>query len=87
MIYVLDACAMIAYLLDEEGAEVVESALLEDRVSSTFELGRDGSIQVGKVTSQKNQYSFEPTDFVLALKTAALDRYWLDTGVFEVERA
>src|SRR2546421_5413069 len=29
MIYVLDACAMIAFLRDEAGAEVVEQALLE----------------------------------------------------------
>lgn len=29
MIYVLDACAMIAYLSGEPGAEVVENALLE----------------------------------------------------------
>ncbi len=62
----------------------VEAALLEDRVSITFDLGRDGNITVGKVASQKNQYSFEPTDFVLALKTAAYDKYWLDTGVFDV---
>ena len=64
----------------------VEAALLEDRVSITFDLGRDGNITVGKVASQKNQYSFEPSDFVLALKTAAYDKYWLDTGVFDVER-
>ena len=30
MIYVLDACAMIAFLADEPGADVVEQALLED---------------------------------------------------------
>lgn len=64
----------------------VESALLEDRVTITFDLTRNGQIQVGKVESQKHQYSFEPTDFVLALKTAAYDRYWLDTGVFDVDR-
>jgi hypothetical protein len=63
----------------------VESALLEDRVSIQFSLTREGNIAVGKVTSQKNQYSFETTDFVLALKTAAYDKYWLDTGVFDVE--
>ncbi|MBS2013510.1 MAG: virulence factor SrfB [Deltaproteobacteria bacterium] len=65
----------------------VEAALLDDRVSITFEMARDGSIRIGKVVSQRNQYSFEPTDFVLALKTAAYDRYWLDTGVFDVDRA
>ena len=64
----------------------VEAALLEDRVSITFDLTRDGNIQVGKVTSQKNQFSFEPTDFVLSLKTAADDKYWLDTGVFDTGR-
>lgn len=64
----------------------VEAALLEDRVSITFELGRDGNITIGKVASQKNQYSFESTDFVLTLKTAACDKYWLDTGVFDVEQ-
>jgi PIN domain nuclease of toxin-antitoxin system len=30
MTVVLDACAIIAFLRDEEGPEVVESALLED---------------------------------------------------------
>jgi len=65
----------------------VEAALLEDRVSITFDLGRDGNIAVGKVTSQRNHYSFEPTDFVLSLKTAAYDKYWLDTGVFDVKRS
>lgn len=29
MIYVLDACAMIAFLKDEQGADVVENALLD----------------------------------------------------------
>lgn len=29
MIYVLDACAMIAFLRGEAGADVVENALLE----------------------------------------------------------
>lgn len=29
MIYVLDACAMIAYLLDEAGGDAVETALLD----------------------------------------------------------
>ena len=56
-------------------------------MSITFDLGRDGNITVGKVASQRHQYSFEPTDFVLALKTAAYDKYWLDTGVFDVERS
>jgi len=56
-------------------------------VSITFDLGRDGNIAVGKVTSQRDHYSFEPTDFVLSLKTAAYDKYWLDTGVFDVKRS
>ena len=65
----------------------VEQALLEDRVAIQFGRTRDGQIVISNVTSQKNAYSFEGTDFVLALKTAAFDRYWLDTGVFDVERA
>lgn len=63
----------------------VDAALLEDRVSIQFGKTRDGMIEIVKVTSQKGQYSFEPTDFVLSLKTAAYDKYWLDTGVFDVE--
>jgi len=62
----------------------VEAALLEDRVSVQLERTREGLIKIAKVTSQRNQYQFEPTDFVLSLKTAAFDRYWLDTGVFDV---
>lgn len=65
----------------------VEQALLEDRVAIQFGRTREGQIVISNVASQKNAYSFEATDFVLALKTAAFDRYWLDTGVFEVERA
>lgn len=64
----------------------VEAALLDDRVTLQFGRGRDGSIQIVKVASQRGQYSFEPTDFVLALKTATYDRYWLDTGVFDTGR-
>ncbi len=64
----------------------VETALLDDRVALQFGRTREGYIQVAKVTSQRGQYSFEPTDFLLALKTATHDRYWLDTGVFDVER-
>src|SRR5262249_15420458 len=60
----------------------VESALLEDRVAIQFGRTRDGAIQITNVVSQENQYQVEATDFVLALKTAAFDRYWLDTGVF-----
>lgn len=61
----------------------VESALLEDRVTIEFARTREGFIQIANVASQKNQYSFEAKDFVLSLKTAAFDRYWLDTGVFD----
>ena len=64
----------------------VDAALLEDRVALRFGRARDGQIVIADVASQKNQYSFEPTDFVLALKTAAFDRYWLDTGVFDKGR-
>jgi hypothetical protein len=65
----------------------VEAALLAARVSITFERGRKGNITVGKVTSSNAEYAFEPKDFVLALKTCASDRYWLDTGVFDVARS
>ncbi len=64
----------------------VERALLEDRVSIQFGRAKDGQIQIVKIVSQKNQYSFEPSDFVLSLKTATYDRYWLDTGVFDAGR-
>ncbi len=37
MIYVLDACAMIAYLRSEAGADVVETALLEAMLDPTTE--------------------------------------------------
>src|SRR5690606_9259721 len=49
----------------------VEAALLEDRVAIQFGRTREGLIQIASVTSQRNQYHFEPTDFVLSLKTAA----------------
>ena len=64
----------------------VEAALLEDRVSITFELTRDGNIVVGKLRARRiSSRSSPPTSFS-ALKTAAYDKYWLDTGVFDVER-
>jgi hypothetical protein len=59
----------------------VEAALLEDRVAIRFTQTRDGHIHIASVTSQRDHYHFEPTDFVLSLKTAAFDKYWLDTGV------
>jgi hypothetical protein len=59
----------------------VEAALLEDRVAIRFRRTRDGHIQIASVKSQRDHYHFEPTDFVLTLKTAAFDKYWLDTGV------
>jgi hypothetical protein len=62
----------------------VEAALLEDRVSITFGRSRSGQIQVDAVMSQKGHYQFDTSDFVLALKATAFDKYWLDTGVFEV---
>jgi hypothetical protein len=61
----------------------VESALLEDRVAIRFGRGRDGTIQITNVQSQRNTYQFDASDFTLSLKTAAFDRYWLDTGVFK----
>ena len=61
----------------------VESALLEDRVAIRFGRGRDGTIQISNVQSQRNTFQFDASDFTLSLKTAAFDRYWLDTGVFK----
>jgi hypothetical protein len=61
----------------------VEAALLEDRVAIQFGRTREGFIQIASVASQRNQYQFDAGDFVLSLKTAAFDKYWLDTGVFE----
>ncbi len=61
--------------------EDVKAALLEDRVSLQFRAGEHGAIEIAKVTSQKGQYAFEPKDFVLELRTAVHDRYWLDTGI------
>lgn len=65
----------------------VEAALLEDRVSIQFARGRDGSIAISSVKSQRGQFSFDEKDFVLSLRTATFDKYWLDTGVFDVRRA
>lgn len=61
----------------------VEAALLEDRVSLSFELTKEGQIVIGDVKSQRDVYHFGPGDFVLRLKTVTADRYWLDTGVFK----
>jgi hypothetical protein len=61
----------------------VESALLEDRVAIEFGRTKGGRIQIASVTSQKGHYQFDANDFVLSLKTAAFDKYWLDTGVFD----
>jgi hypothetical protein len=61
----------------------VEAALLEDRVAIQFGRTREGYIQITNVTSQRNHYTFDVGDFVLSLKTAAFDKYWLDTGVFD----
>jgi hypothetical protein len=63
----------------------VEAALLEDRVAIQFGRSREGFVQISSVTSQKNQYQFDASDFVLTLKTAAFDKYWLDTGVFDAK--
>lgn len=61
----------------------VEAALLDDRVAIQFGRTREGLIHIAAVTSQRNTYQFEPNDFVLTLKTASFDKYWLDTGVFD----
>ncbi len=61
----------------------VEQALLEDRVTLSFELGRDGRIVIADVKSQRDVYQFGKDDFQLRLKTVTADRYWLDTGVFK----
>lgn len=62
----------------------VEKALLEDRVSLRFRHIEGDRIEIAEVSSQRNAYSFETDDFVLSLKTITADRYWLDTGVFDV---
>ena len=67
-------------------SDAVREALLEDRVSLQFRRADDGAISVAKVASQRGQYSFEPTDFVLELRTAMQQRYWLDTGVLRGSR-
>ncbi len=60
----------------------VEQALLDDRVTIEFQRTKDAPVIISKVESTRGQYSYEPSDFVLALKTATFDRYWLDSGVF-----
>jgi hypothetical protein len=59
----------------------VAEALLEDRVSLRFELA-DGRIKIASAASERDLNEYGPDDFVLRLKTATLDRYWLDTGEF-----
>jgi hypothetical protein len=61
----------------------VEHALLEDRVSLTFELDAAGKVSIKDVASQRGVYQFSNDDFALSLKTLTTDRYWLDTGVFK----
>jgi hypothetical protein len=60
----------------------VENALLDDRVTIEFQRTKDAPVIISRVESTRGQYSYEPTDFVMALKTATFDRYWLDSGVF-----
>lgn len=62
-------------------SQKVEQALLEDRVKIRFRLRDDGHVEIAEVESQRDAYSFSPADFRLRLKTATVDRYWLDTGV------
>lgn len=71
----------------------VEQALLEDRVKLKFALTEDGLIDIAEIKSQRDAHTFGPGDFRLRLRTAAAERYWLDTGVlssryrlFEAER-
>lgn len=59
----------------------VEAALLEDRVLLSFARGEAGGPVIAEVKSQRGEFSYEPTDFVLSLKTMIGERYWLDTGV------
>lgn len=66
--------------------EDVERALLEDRVSLRFRLGEHDRVEIAEAISGKGHYSFEPKDFVLALKTSTFDRYWLDSGVIRGHR-
>jgi hypothetical protein len=58
----------------------VERALLEDRVVLRFERQPSGGVGVASATSERDLNEYAPDDFVLRLKTATLDRYWLDTG-------
>ncbi len=59
----------------------VEHALLEDRVKIRFRLRDEGHVEIAEVESQRDAHPFTPVDFRLRLKTATVDRYWLDTGV------
>jgi hypothetical protein len=60
----------------------VAAALLEDRVAIKFELAPDGGVKIQSAQSERDLNEYAPEDFVLKLKTATLDRYWLDTGEF-----
>jgi hypothetical protein len=60
----------------------VEQALLEDRVNLRFSLDADGHVKIDSAASERDLNEYGPDDFVLRLKTATLDRYWLDTGEF-----
>jgi hypothetical protein len=61
----------------------VEDALLEDRVDLKFQIDNEQNIRIVDVVSQRGTYSFDPSAFNLALKTATVERYWLDTGQFK----
>ncbi len=65
----------------------VAQALLDDRVELRFRRDTDGRPVVASVKSQRKLYDFSPADFRLVLRTAAQDRYWLDTGVLRTEGA
>ncbi|HVY47635.1 MAG TPA: virulence factor SrfB [Minicystis sp.] len=61
-------------------SDEVKQALLEDRVRIRFELDAGGRVRIASAESDKDLNEYAPEDFVLRLKTATLDRYWLDTG-------
>ena len=61
----------------------VDQALLTDRATIVFERDKKGQIHISDVKSQKGTHTFTKDDFYLKLKTLAVDRYWLDTGVFK----
>jgi PIN domain nuclease of toxin-antitoxin system len=84
MIYVLDACAMIAYLNNEPGADVVEAALIDPanqccahginlcEVFYQFHRAGGESAAIGAISDLHSMNMIERSDFDQA--------FWLDTG-------